>query len=478
MGKTETAKIKKEIDFTNGPILGPLMKFMLPILAALAIQSLYGAVDLLIVGQFGSAANVSSVSIGSQLIWIFTSVAADIAMGTTVLIGQFIGEGKRKNTGDVIGTSIILFSGIAIVVMAIILILAPQLMTLMQAPLEAFEQGVAYTRICGAGMVFIIAYNVVGAVFRGVGDSKTPLIAVAIASVINLGGDLLLVGVFHMGAAGAAIATIFSQGISVVISILLVRKKGLPFTFSKENLKFDKKLAISVVKIGLPLALMDGIVSGSFAVMGAICNSLGLAESAGAGVGGKLITFIMLVPLASMQSLAAFNAHNIGAKKLKRAKKAFIHAVWISLVFSCIMFYFSFLHGTWLTRIFTTDPAVTQAAALYLKAYSIDTFLTSFLFCFIGYFNGCGKTTITMIQGLLGVVVRIPIALLFLNLPNTNLFIIGLATPISTVCQIALCAIYYFATNKKVMKLFDSEYNPELINNESAEPSIEQSANN
>ncbi len=473
MGETKTAKTKKEIDFTNGPILGPLMKFMLPILATLAIQSLYGAVDLLIVGQFGSAANVSSVSIGSQLIWIFTSIAADIAMGTTVLIGQFIGEGKKKNSGDVIGTSIILFSVLAIVMMTILLIFAPQLMNLMQAPKEAFEQGVAYTRICAAGMIFIVAYNVVGAVFRGIGDSKTPLIAVAIASVINLGGDLLLVGVFNMAAAGAAIATIFSQGISVVISILLVRKKGLPFTFSKENVKFNKTYALQVLKIGLPLALMDAVVSCSFAAMAAICNSLGLAESAGAGVGGKLITFIMLVPLASMQSLAAFVAHNVGAKKLKRAKKALVHAIWVSLVFSCIMFYFSGIHGTWLTRIFTTDTAVMEAAALYLKAYAIDTFLTSFLFCFIGYFNGCGKTTITAIQGLLGVVIRIPVALLFLNMPGANIFIIALATPISSVCQIILCVVYYFVTNKKVMKVFDSEFNPELLNKEYAEPNIE-----
>ncbi len=463
MENTKTAKTKKEIDFTNGPILGPLMKFMLPILLALAIQSLYGAVDLLIVGQFGSAANVSAVAIGSQLIWIFTSIAADIAMGTTVLLGRFIGEGRKKDSGDIIGTSIILFSIIAIILMAALLIFAPQFLTLMQAPAEAFEQGVIYTRICGAGMIFIVAYNVIGAVFRGIGDSKTPLIAVAIACLINLGGDLLLVGVFNMEAAGAAIATIFSQGISVVISILFVRKKGLPFSFGKENIKFNKKYTFTMLKIGLPLALSNMVVTCSFAVMAAICNSLGLAQSAGAGVGGKLITFIMLVPCAFMQSLAAFIAHNIGAKKLKRAKRALVHAIWLSLAFSCIMFYFSGINGTLITRIFTTDPAVMEQAALYLKAYAIDTFLTSFLFCFIGYFNGCGKTSITMIQGILGVAVRIPIALLFLNLPDTNIFIIALATPISSCCQIALCVIYYFVTNKKMMNTYDSEYNPKLL---------------
>ena len=462
-------KEKKIVDFTNGPILGPMMKFMLPVLAALAIQSLYGAVDLLIVGQFGEAYNVSGVAMGSQLTYSFTAIVTAIAMGTTILLGQYIGEGRKKEAGDVIGTSIFTFVGIAFVIMATMLIFANAFLALLRTPEEAMSQGAIYVRICAIGMLFIVAFNVIGSVFRGIGDSKTPLITVSIACVINIGGDLLLVGVFKMAAAGAAIATVVAQGVSVLISLLIVRKKGLPFTFKKENLKFYPYICKHIFKLGLPLAAQEIVVTGSFLVLAAVANTLGLIESAAVGVGSKLIMFIMLVPSAFMQSLSAIVAHNIGARKLKRAKKALFHAIWTSLVFAAAMYFVAGMHGTWITRIFTTDPAVMEAAALYLRSYAIDTFFTSFLFCFIGYFNGCGRTGITMIQGFLGVAVRIPVAFYMLSLPNTNLFYIGLATPIATLFQIVLCVIYFAATNKKMKMAYDSEFNPALLKEISTE---------
>ena len=456
-------KEKKIVDFTNGPILGPMMKFMLPVLAALAIQSLYGAVDLLIVGQFGEAYHVSGVSMGGNLIYTFTALVTALAMGTTIMLGQYIGEGKRKNAGDVIGTSIITFSVMAVIFMAILLIFAPAFLKILQTPTEALGQGTIYTRICAIGMLFTVAYNVIGSVFRGIGDSKTPLITVAIACVINVGGDLLLVGVFKMAAAGAAIATIFAQAVSVVISLLLTTKRGLPFSFDRSNLKFQKTICKRIFKLGTTLALQDLVVMISFMVLSAVANTLGVVESAGCGVAGRLITFIMLVPSAFLQALSAIIAHNVGARKLKRAKKAMMHAMWTSLVFAAAMYFVAGLHGTWITRFFTADAAVMEAAALYLRSYAIDTFLTSFLFCFIGYFNGCGRTAITMFQGFLGVAVRIPMAFLMRSLENTNLFYIGLATPISTCVQIVLCLAYFLITNKALKEQYDSDYNPALL---------------
>ena len=462
-------KEKQVVDFTNGPILGPMMKFMLPVLAALAIQSLYGAVDLLIVGQFGEAYHVSGVSMGSNLMYTFTAMVTALAMGTTIMLGQYIGEGKRKSAGDVIGTSIITFAAIAVFFATIILIFAPNLLALLQTPEEAMEQGVVYTRICGVGLLFTVAFNVVGSVFRGIGDSKTPLITVAIACVINIGGDLLLVGVFHMAAAGAAIATIFAQGVSVAISLWIVSKKGLPFTFDRSNLKFQKSICARILKLGIPLAVQDLVVTASFLILAAVANTLGLVESAACGVGGRLINFIMLVPSAFLQSLSAIVAHNVGARKLKRAKRALLHAIWTSLAFAAVMYFIAGLHGTWITRFFTTDPEVMEAAALYLRSYAIDTFLTSFLFCFIGYFNGCGKTAITMFQGFLGVAVRIPMVFLMRSLPNTNLFYIGLATPMASFFQIVLCVIYFLATDRKMKEQYDSDYNPALLEEISSE---------
>ncbi len=456
-------KEKKVVDFTNGPILGPMMKFMLPVLAALAIQSLYGAVDLLIVGQFGEALHVSGVAMGSQPVFSLTAIVTAIAMGTTIMLGQYIGEGKRKHAGDVIGTSIITFAVLAVILTVILFTCAKPLLMLLQTPEEALAQGTIYVRICSIGMIFTVAYNIIGSVFRGIGDSKTPLITVSIACIVNIAGDLLLVGVFGMAAAGAAIATIFAQAVSVVVSLLIVKKRGLPFSFDKSNLKFQGAICKRIFRLGLPLAAQELVVTASFMILAAVANTLGLIESAAVGVGGRLILFIMLVPSAFLQSLSAIVAHNVGARKLKRAKKALFHAIWTSLAFATIMYFIAGLHGTWITRFFTTDPEVMEAAALYLRSYAIDTFLTSFLFCFIGYFNGCGRTGITMIQGFLGVAIRVPVAFLMRSLPNTNLFFIGLATPISTVFQIALCVIYFLVTNKKLKEQYDSEFNPELL---------------
>ena len=449
-------KTKKEIDFTNGPVLGPLVKFMGPVLAALMIQSLYSAVDLMIVGQFGTAVNVSGVSVGGSLTYTIQAVITSLAMGTTILLGQAIGEGRKKDSGKIVGTTVILFAAIALLVTALLLIFARQGMILLQTPPEALEEGVIYVRICAIGMIFIVAYNVLGSVFRGIGDSNTPLISVAIACAVNVGGDLLLVGVFHMAAAGAAIATVFAQAVSVVISYVIARKKGLPFELNQDTLKFDKRIALAVMKLGTPLALQSLIVSGSFMILQGILNTLGLIASAGIGIAGRLLTFIMLFPDAALQALSAFVAHNVGARKLHRAKRAFVHTVWMSLVFSCLMSILSFFNGTILTGIFTSDPDIMVAAADYLKAFAIDCFLCSSLFGFIGYLNGCGKTGISFIQGIVGVAVRIPAAF-FLKSISSSLFVIGLATPISTVVQNILCLIYFLASNQKLTEMYEGD---------------------
>lgn len=449
----------KNADFTQGPILGPLIKFALPILFALLLQALYGAVDLLIVGQYGSAANVSGVSMGAQITQSFTSVIAGLATGTTVLLGQFIGDHKRKETAQVIGTSIIFFAAVALFVTALLMILAPALLNLFNTPQEAMSEGSVYLRICAGGMIFIVAYNLLGSIFRGIGDSKTPLITVAIACVVNIGGDLLLVGAFHMAAAGAAIATVFAQGISVFISVILIRKKGLPFPFAKEDIRLKKEVLVKVFKLGLPLAAQEVVISASFLIVSGITNTLGVVASASAGVAGKLISFIMLLPSAYSQALSAFVAQNVGARMLTRAKKALIHGIWTSLVFASVMFFFSGLHGDWLTSIFSNDPEIIAGAAQYLLAFAIDTFLTSFLFCLIGYFNGYGMTTVTLIQGMLGVLIRIPAALIISHSSIASLFTIALSTPISTTFQIVFCGLYLLIRRNKIRTMYGGSTN-------------------
>ena len=439
--------------FTEGKIVPKLIKFALPVLLAMCLQSLYGAVDLLIVGQFGTPGDVSAVSIGGQMMMMITMVLSGLAMGTTILLGQAIGSGEKKRCGDIIGTSIVFLFIVGAVITVIMEALVVVFTRMLDAPPESFDQTIAYTRICGGGTILVAAYNLLGSIFRGMGDSKTPLISVVIASVVNILGDLLFVAVFRMAAAGAALATVIAQGVSVVLCILIVRRKGLPFEFSKKNIRLDVKLMKRMLNIGLPIATQDALVSISFLIINGITNGLGVIASAGVGVAGKICNFVMLAPSAFAQSLSAFVAQNIGAGKRERARQSMFCGMIASLIVGLIMAYVAFFHGDILSSIFSKDKDVVLAAADYLKAYAIDTFMVCVLFCYVGYFNGCGRTTFVMIQGLIGALaVRVPASFIMANLENVTLFKIGLATPISTVVQMILCIAYFFILLKKEKK--------------------------
>lgn len=444
--------MNKAQNFTSGKIFSPLIRFALPVLLALFLQAMYSGVDLLIVGQFGgnnADIFVSAVSTGSQIMMTLTFVITALAMGLTVYVGEKIGAGKGSEAGEIIGSGITLFGIISLIVSVIMVISSSALAKLMRAPTEAFDNTVWYIAICSAGTLFIVAYNLVGSIFRGVGDSKIPLLTVAIACVFNILGDFLLVAVFDMGSSGAAIATVFAQAISVVISLFIIRKRELPFDFSRKYLRPRAVHIKYILKLGIPIALQDLLVSISFLVILAIVNNLGLNESAGVGVAEKVCAFIMLIPSAFMQSMSAFVAHNVGALKYDRAKKALWYGIASSLVVGIVVGYFSFFHGDILAGIFAKDAIIIAPAVEYLKAYAIDCVFTAFLFCFIGYFNGCGNTTFVMIQGIIGgIFVRLPVSWAMSKMIPVSLFRIGLATPISTALQIVLCVGFFVFTQR------------------------------
>lgn len=445
--------MKETQNFTKGNILTSLVRFALPVLAALFLQTMYGAVDMLVVGQFATAADVSAVSTGSWLMQLITSFVVGIAMGTTVLLGRRLGEGKPEEAGKIIGASIVLFTIIGVVITFFMELCAVPVAQIMRTPIEAFDATVLYVRICSAGSVFIVAYNVLGSIFRGIGDSRMPLVTVAIACVFNIAGDFLLVGVFGMATAGAAIATVLAQALSVIISVLIIRRQKLPFTFRRTDIVFDRKRMGSVFRLGLPIAFQDLLVSISFLAITAIVNSLGVIPSAGVGVAEKLCGFIMLVPSAFNQSMSAFVAQNMGAGRMDRAKRALLCGIGMSLVVGVFMAWLSFFHGDLLAGLFARDEAVIAAAADYLKAYAIDCLLVSVMFCMIGYFNGCGKTLFVMLQGIAGAFgVRIPVSLIMSRIKPVSLFKMGLATPCSSVVQIILCVGYFLLLSRRKPK--------------------------
>ena len=431
--------MEKNTSFTEGKILQPLILFAFPVLLALFLQAMYGAVDLLIVGKFATSADVSAVSTGSQIMTTLTNLISSFAMGTTILLGQQIGSGRKEEGGKTVGTAVLMFAGIAILMSIIMVIFAPQISSIMNAPEEAFQKTVNYIRICGSGMLVIVAYNLIGCIFRGLGDSKTPLITVAIACVCNIAGDLLLCAVFHMGTEGAAIATVFAQIISVVASFLFIRKKELPFII-RTDIRIHREYLGKMVGFGAPIALQDLLVSISFLIILAIVNSMGVIASAGVGVAEKVCAFIMLISSAFMQSMSAFVAQNYGAGLMRRARKALHYGIAVSFSIGVVMFLITFFHGNLLAGIFSSDTEVVLAAADYLKAYAIDCLFTAIFFCYTGFYNGIGKTRFVMIQGILGAFfVRVPVSYIMSIQPDASLFHIGLATPMSSILQLVLC---------------------------------------
>ncbi len=439
-------------DFTQGSILKKLAAFMLPILGALVLQAAYGAVDLLVVGRFGSTIGLSAVSTGSQVLNLVTFVVTQLAMGVTVLIARYLGEKKPELIGSVIGGAAVVFTLLSAVLFVVMVGFARSISVLMQAPAEAVALTASYVRICGSGIFFIVAYNLLAAVFRGLGDSKSPLLFVLVACVVNIIGDLVLVAGFHLDAAGAAIATVAAQAVSVVCAVVILLKKKLPFTIRKSDFRLNLQ-SRKFLSIGLPLALQEFLTQLSFLALCAFVNRLGLEASSGYGVACKIVNFAMLIPSSLMQSMASFVSQNMGAGNPKRAKKAMFTGIGIGLAFGCAMFALVFFRGDLLSNVFTTDVAVIQNAFAYLKGFAPETLATAVLFSMVGYFNGSDKTVWVMVQGLVQtLLVRLPMAYIMSIQPNASLTMIGLAAPTSTVVGIVLNVCFFLALERRSKK--------------------------
>ena len=433
-------------DFTQGSILGKLIPFMMPILGALILQAAYGAVDLLVVGRFGTTEGLSAVSTGSQVLNLVTFVITQFAMGVTVLIARYIGEKRPEQIGALIGGAIVVFAMISVVLFVVMIVLSRQIAVIMQAPKEAVGLTSVYVKICGSGIFFIVAYNLLSAIFRGLGS---PLIFVAVACVINIVGDLVLVAGFNMNASGAAIATVAAQAVSVIFALVLLFKRKLPFKITKKDFSINRHCR-RALKVGLPLALQEFLTQVSFLALCAFVNRLGLQASSGYGVACKIVNFAMLIPSSLMQSMASFVSQNVGAGNEKRAKKTMFVGIGVGLVIGCIVFMLVMFKGDLLTAIFTTDEAVIQNGYDYLKGFALETIVTAILFSMIGYFNGHDKTVWVMIQGLTQtLLVRLPFAYYMSIQPHASLTKIGLAAPVATIFGIVLNVVFFIWCNRK-----------------------------
>lgn len=440
-------------DFTQGSILKKLVAFMMPVLGALILQAAYGAVDLLVVGRFGSTSGLSAVSTGSQVLNLVTFVVVQFAMGITVLIARYLGEKRPEKIGAVIGGGAVVFTIMSVVLFIVMVFFAHPISVLMQAPVEAVDLTSSYVRICGGGIFFIVAYNLLSAIFRGLGDSKSPLLFVLVACIVNVIGDLVLVAGFHMDASGAAIATVTAQALSVVLAVMLLVKKDLPFKITKKDFRLNPQCQ-KFLKIGLPLALQEFLTQISFLALCAFVNRLGLEASSGYGVACKIVNFAMLVPSSLMQSMASFVSQNIGAGKKKRAKQSMFTGIGVGLAVGCVVFVLVMFKGDVLSGIFSTEPAVIQNGFDYLKGFAPETLVTAVLFSMVGYFNGNNKTVWVMTQGLIQtLLVRLPLAYFMSIQPNASLTKIGLAAPVATTVGIVLNVGFFIYMNRAEKKM-------------------------
>ncbi len=436
-------------DFTTGSIFKKLTGFMLPILGALILQTMYGAVDIIVVGRFGTDEGISAVSTGSSLISMVTFILNALAMGITVVMGRYIGEKKEDRLGRVIGGSIFAFFIIAVFVAILLLVAAPGLATIMQAPAAAYDKTIVYIRICGGGIFFIIGYNLVSSIFRGIGNSRLPLLFVGIACVVNIFADLLFVAVFRWDVAGAALATVMAQGISLVMSVVVCSRIDLPFQFALSDIRPDSSIRLTL-RLGFPIAFQEFLTQISFMCLLAFINGMGtteaiqLASSSGYGIANKLVAVVMLVPSALMQSMSSFIAQNVGAGLEKRSQKAMGYGMLIGGTIGIAMTAAALFAGTQLASIFTSNVDYQLKAAEYLRGYALEAIVTSILFSFIGYYNGHNQTFWVLIQGIAqSFLVRLPMAYLMSRMFPDSLVYIGAAAPTATVFGIMINLIWF-----------------------------------
>lgn len=437
------------MDFTQGSIFKKLIFFMGPILASLILQAMYGAVDLLVVGHFGTTAGLSGISTGSSVLNLVTFVVTSLAMGITVMISHSIGMGEREEVGSIIGAGIAMFAIIGIVFSVLMIVFAEPIAILMQAPEEAVDLTAQYIRICGAGFVFITAYNVIAAIFRGLGDSRSPFLFVLIACIVNIFGDLFLVAVLHMNVAGAAIATVAAQAVSVAISIVIIARRRLVSVHRRDiALNYQVK---RILQIGAPLALQEILTQASFMALCAFVNRIGLDASSGYGVASKIVSFVMLIPSSLAQSMTSFVSQNVGAGKEDRTVRTMITGMGIGLGIGIPVYILIYFFGNYAAAVFTTDPTVIASAWSYLRGFAPEAIVTAILFGFMGYFNGHEMTWFFMIQGMVQtLLVRLPMAYYMSIQPEPSLAMIGLSAPCATLFGIVLNTFYFAHVRKRI----------------------------
>lgn len=436
-------------DLTQGSVFKNIILFSLPYLLSYFLQTLYGMADLFISGQFSGADVISAVAIGSQVMHMLTVMIVGLAMGTTVTISRAVGAKDKTQVQSAIGNTAVLFIAVSAALTAILLLLCPLIVSAMSTPAESVEYTKQYLTICFIGIPFITAYNIIASVFRGMGDSKTPMFFIAICCFLNIALDYLFIGLFGMKAGGAALATVLSQAVSVIISLIAIKKTKL-VSLKRADFKIQKNVMGGILKIGVPVACQDGFIQISFLLITVIANSRGVEISAAVGIVEKIISFLFLVPSSMLSAISAVAAQNLGANEQKRAKETLFIGTAIAMSFGAVFaFIMQFASGAFVS-LFTADQEVIKFGAQYLKSYVFDCLFAGFQFSFSGYFCALGKSIISFIHNVIAIVlVRVPVAYLASKLWPDTLYPMGWAPALGSLLSSVICLVFFIALKKK-----------------------------
>lgn len=442
-----------EKNLTNGSVLKNIAYFSLPYLLSYFLQTLYGLADLFIIGQFEGVASTTAVSIGSQVMHMLTVMIVGLAMGSTVCIGQAVGAGDKKHASAAIGNTVTLFMLLSVVITAQLLALVRPIVSVMSTPAEAADGTRAYLTICFIGIPFITAYNIISSIFRGLGDSKSPMIFIAVACAANIALDYIFIGAMGLGPAGAALGTTLSQAISVVFSLVVILRRKSGISLERRDLHPQRDTMGRLLRIGVPVAAQDGLIQIAFIVITVIANRRGLDAAAAVGIVEKIISFVFLVPSSMLSTVSALCAQNIGAGKQARAEQTLRYAIIIAVSFGIIIALLTQFISEQAVGLFTPDVIVITLGGQYLRGYIWDALFAGIHFCFSGYFCACGRSEISFIHNISAIaLVRIPGVYLTSKLFPDTLFPMGLATAAGSLLSVIICVIAFALLKKHSVK--------------------------
>lgn len=431
-----------------------IIVFSLPFLFSNFLQTFYGMADLFIVGQYNGAASLTGVSVGSQVMHMLTVMIVGLAMGATVMIGRYVGENKEEEKRTVIGNTIVIFMIVSILLMAVLLLLINPIINIMFTPEEAIQETRLYLIICFVGIPFITAYNVISSIFRGLGDSKSPMCFIAIACFFNIILDFIFIGYLDMHAVGAALGTVFSQAVSVMIALTAIIKKKL-IVVNRENFNLRKSVIGRIFKIGFPICIQDGLIQISFIIITVIANSRGVNIAAAVGVVEKIIGFFFLVPSSMLSSISAICAQCIGAGQHKRAVQTLQYGCLIAVSFGILFTVICQFISEPILSLFTNESIVIMYGSQYLKSYAADCIFAAISFSFSGFFTAYGYSVISFMHNLISIIlIRIPWAYMASKLYSDNLFPMGLASAFGSLLSAVICiGVYTYLKKRRCFSL-------------------------